>query len=210
MSASAPSDLESLKASLAAYDAQIKELTEKKQVIERQLNRLVTIPNYINYIIKTLKGHFGPSNEWESAVRTALTENLTSKPFYRRKIAPSDPGFVECFKGIEYDWNDKKVIYGIVSLSNQNLYGDAEDDEDTPSAFYQSNDPTEPRLVGDDGKEIVYDHQRIYSDYADRIREMCISIYNEKKWEKIETFNMKYIPILAGYINKKIERIDEL
>ena len=211
-SASASADLKSLKASSAEYAAQIKELTEKKDAIDRQIDCLTALPKYIDATILSLKRHFGTSTKWLSAIRTALTENLTSTPVYTRDTDILEPGVTEGNEYVTYYWNGVKVLYGNYFVTN----------DDSPAPFYKSDDSpshvgeededeeAEAEAEAEDEDEDEDEEDECYDKYAGKIRRACIDLYQEKKWKGFKDFNMKHIPILIAYMNYKIERIDEL
>jgi hypothetical protein len=172
-------EINTLKAQIAEHEAVIREHTITKNALEKKLSKLTEVPTYINYCIKCLVGLFGRNEEWEEKIKKVMTARLKSKPVYKEWDEVVEEYVTVRVNNVEYDWNDKEIDYYTVYVNDEKSNGITSTFDNYE--IYAGFDPIDKRAV--------------------KVHAMCNDIISKETWDALETFTLKYLPILIGYID---------
>lgn len=177
---------------IAAIYVERDTLYQQLQVIEDELDLIRDVPRYIHMALIILVREFGPNEKEEARIREGLIAGLTSEPkiTYNREYLKydydsdyiTDGSIYEDIERISYKWHHKEISYRVVC-------GDEKSRDYTYRSFPIWKCTDQPK----------HDVHEMYN--------WCIK---SKCWSDVVSYDIRYIPILVAYVERRIERYRSL
>jgi len=177
MAASLEDEIATLNAQIAEHENIIMEHSSAILALQQRLSKIAEVPAYITDCIDCLVGLLGRNEKWEKKITEVMTARLQSKPVYDDWDEAVKEYVNVRINNAEYNWNGKTIDYYTVFV-----IGEGSDITPTFDDYeIYAGSPKDKRAV--------------------KVHKRCTDILIDKSWDALESFKLKYIPILVGYID---------